>query len=305
MRTASRRTFGLSLGAASFVAACGRRPVTGYQPGFSRTASTALPEYTFAVHPLHNPQMLHRLFAPLMAYLGQKVGVATFRLIASRDYAAFETRLMAGQFDFALPNPLQTLQSLNRGYRVFAKEADDDEFRGIVLVRKDSGVRAPEDLIGKTISYPAPTALAATLMVQYYLQTHGLPIRRTRSIFVGSQESSISSVFLRTSQAGGTWPAPWRPFAKENPNVAEALEIKWRTPPLINNGLVALSSVPGDIVAKVAESLTTLGRTDTGKALLSAMAVPGFQLADAGAFEPVREFIARYETSVGPINALA
>lgn len=301
----SRRSFGFTLGASSLLAACGQKPARTYQPSFSRASASALPEYTFAVHPLHNPQMLHRLFAPLMTYLGQQAPEATFRLIASRDYASFERRLMAGQFDFALPNPLQVLRALDHGYRVFAKEADDSEFRGIVLVRKDSGIETPEDLIGKTISYPAPTAVAATLMVQYYLQTHGLPIRRTRSIFVGSQESSISSVYLRASAAGGTWPAPWAPFARQNPKVAEALEVKWRTEPLVNNGLVVLKSLPGDIVEKVAHALVTLGGDVAGKAMLADMSIPGFQVADAGAYAPMRDFLSRYEATVGRIDAFA
>lgn len=306
MRMTSRRTFGLAIGAASILASCARHSGAGYQPAFSRDSpSGSREQYTFAVHPLHNPQMLSRLFAPLMDYLGQRVPRATFRLVASRDYGAFETRLMAGEFDFALPNPLQTLRATEHGYRVFAKEANDDEFRGIVVVRRDAGVHAPEDLLGKAISYPAPTAVAATLMVQYYLQTHGLPIRRTRSMYVGSQESAISSVYLRASQAGGTWPAPWGPFIRDNPRIGDELEIKWRTDSLVNNGLVALRTVPDVIVGAVREALIELGATNAGKSLLMAMAVPGFEAATGSNYEPVREFLSRYEASLGPLHAVA
>ncbi|MEZ4694041.1 MAG: PhnD/SsuA/transferrin family substrate-binding protein [Aliarcobacter sp.] len=50
--------------------------------------------------------------------------------------------------------------------KVFAKMGDDENFRGIFLVRKDSGIKNFEDLKGKKISYPAPTALAATILPQ-------------------------------------------------------------------------------------------------------------------------------------------
>lgn len=86
---------------------------------------------------------------------------------------------------------------------------DDDNFRGIILVRKDSGIKSVKDLVGKNISYPAPTALAATMMPQWYLHIHGINIHTDiTNSYVGSQESSIMNVFLGKSAAGATWPPP-------------------------------------------------------------------------------------------------
>ncbi len=39
--------------------------------------------------------------------------------------------------------------------------SDDNNFRGIILVRKDSGIKKLTDLKGKAESFPTPTALAA------------------------------------------------------------------------------------------------------------------------------------------------
>jgi len=68
---------------------------------------------------------------------------------------------------------------------------DDENFRGIILVRKDSAIENVADLKGKAVSYPAPTALAAAMMPQYYLQTHGLDVMNDLdNRYVGSQASS-------------------------------------------------------------------------------------------------------------------
>ncbi len=73
---------------------------------------------------------------------------------------------------------------------------DDENFRGIIIVRKDSHFNQVRDLKGKAVSFPASTALAATMMPQYYMQTHGLDVTKDIDIrYVGSQESSIMSVF--------------------------------------------------------------------------------------------------------------
>ena len=42
--------------------------------------------------------------------------------------------------------------------------ADDNNFRGIFIVRKDTNIQQVSDIKNKTVSYPAPTALAATMM---------------------------------------------------------------------------------------------------------------------------------------------
>lgn len=41
---------------------------------------------------------------------------------------------------------------------------------------------------------------------------------------VGSQESSIMSVYLHHSAAAATWPAPWISFQKERPEAAKELK---------------------------------------------------------------------------------
>jgi phosphonate transport system substrate-binding protein len=240
-----------------------------------------------------------------MKYLGDRNPGVTFSFVTTQNYADFETRLLSGGFDFALANPYQTLRAAACGYRIFGKESDDDQFRGLVITRKDAGVQSPKDLAGKTIAYPAPTAVAATMMVQYFLETHGLPIRDTRPLFLGTQEAAIQSVFNGTSQAAGTWPGAWFPYIADHPAAAADLVVTWRTPSLVNNGLVALKSAPDAIVRDVADGLFDLGRTAAGKDLLASMPVAGFEPATQKTYAPARAFIDRYEAMFGTAAALA
>jgi phosphonate transport system substrate-binding protein len=63
--------------------------------------------------------------------------------------------------------PYQTLNSLQHGYHIFAKMGEDDRCRGIIIVRKDSNINTVADLMGKIVSFLAPTVLAATMMPLY------------------------------------------------------------------------------------------------------------------------------------------
>ena len=114
--------------------ACNNSGSEVYSPTFSKTVPTQQNLYIFGVHPLHNPERLHTVFSPLMDYLSSNIKNATFRLEASRNYASYDKKLYSGKFHFSLPNPFQTINSLQYGYRVFGKMGDDQNFRGIIIV---------------------------------------------------------------------------------------------------------------------------------------------------------------------------
>ncbi len=288
------------------LAACQQTESPPYQPSFSPSPPDTRTVYRFGVHPLHNPQHLHEVFGPLMDYLSEQIPGVRFKLEASRNYAAFDEKLYAGQFDFALPNPFQTVNALDKGYRIFAKMGDDENFRGIILVRKDSGIREVSDLKGKAVSYPAPTALAATMMPQYYLQTHGVDVMSDLdNRYVGSQESSVMNVFLKQTAAAATWPPPWRALAKQRPQLAQELEVIWQTEPLINNGLVVSPDVPVEIVQQVHDLLVDLHTHERGRQILEPMELSRFESANDESYWMVREFMEEFSLRVRPLNGEA
>lgn len=274
-------------------------PSPSYRPEYSSERPSAKAAYRFGVHPLHNPQRLAEVYGPIVAHLNRELGDVRLELEASRSYEEYDRKLDARHFAFALPNPYQTLRAIGRGYRVFGKMGDDAQFRGIILVRRDSGLRDVADLKGKPVSFPAPTALAATMMPLYFLHTHGLDANRdiTR-VFAGSQESSIMNAYLRRTAASATWPPPWEAFKRRSPEVASELEVRWETESLVNNGLVARDDVPADVVARVAGVLFDLHTRPDGAALLAALPLRRFEAAKAETYLPVRRFLERYEGAI-------
>jgi phosphonate transport system substrate-binding protein len=290
-------------GLLALVSGCSRESATDYAPQFGGQPAARMTEYVFAVHPLHNPERLFAVYGPIVEHLNVNIPGIRFRLEASRDYAEFEKKLYARKFQFALPNPYQTVKALDRGYRVFGKMGDDENFRGIILVRRDSGIRSVADLKGKSVSYPAPTALAATMMPQYYLHTHGLDVNRDiKNVYVGSQESSIMNVYLGNVAAAATWPVPWQIFVKEQPAKARELEIKWQTETLPNNSLMARDDVPQQLVEKVAGLLFSLPATPAGRRMLERIPLTRFEPATGAVYEPVRAYVKRFNAEVRQVD---
>lgn len=289
------------------IAGCsGEGGTPGYQPSFGDRPAVqrVRPHYVIGVHPLHNPARLFEVYGPIVDRLNARIPEAAFMLEASRNYQDYERKLYAGNFDLALPNPYQTVIAIDRGYRVFGKMGDDEAFRGIVLVRRDSGIREIGDLRGKALSFPAPTALAAALMPQLYLHEQGLPVKDYVQRYVGSQESSIMSAYVGDTAAGVTWPPPWLAFREAHPEKAAAMEVKWQTPPLVNNGLVARRDFPQALLQRVAAELLALHKDEEGRRLLAALPLSHFMPATDADYDVVRDFLHHFDVKVRRLEEL-
>ncbi len=263
-----------------------------YQPAFSKKPFITQQEYILGVHPLHNPKQLQAIYGPLVDYLNQHIKAVHFRLEASRNYATYDEKIYANKFHFTLPNPYQTIIAAEHGYRIFAKMGDDENFRGLIVTRKDSPLKSLADLKGKKISYPAPTALAATMMPQYFLHKNGINIiDDIETTYVGSQESSLMTTYLNKVAAGAVWPLSWKNFVTEHPEMANQLEIKWQTAPLPNNGVVVRDDIPEKLVKHVKKLLLSLHTHEAGREILARMPLSKFESANYESYQPVRDFV--------------
>ncbi|MEW6766267.1 MAG: phosphate/phosphite/phosphonate ABC transporter substrate-binding protein [Pseudomonadota bacterium] len=271
-------------------------PTYDATPPLSKT-----PILMLGVHPLHNPGMLLQMYGPIVEALNQAIPEVEIRLEASRDYGEFERKLTARALELALPNPYQTLTAAEHGYRVFAKVRGDDDFRGLILVSKEPD--APDqvdDLRGKTFSCPALTALAACMMPLLHLKELGLDVRNELNILsVGSQESSILNVARGLTDAGATWPPPWRAFQKQHPELAARLTVRWETAPLPNNSLVARDDISPELVTRIRDRLIALSDTEAGRKQLEKAELTGFEAADLTTYAPIQAFLQRYREQLG------
>lgn len=272
-----------------------------YKPSYQKQKVIDKKIYTFGIHPLHNPKYLFEVYQPLVDYLNNNLKNKNIeiKLEASRNYDFFNQKLFSREFDFALPNPYQTIKALEVGYKVFAKMGDDENFRGIFLVRKDSGIKNFEDIKGKKISYPAPTALAATILPQYFLYENKIDINKDiENIYVGSQESSIMNVYLKQSDVAATWPPPWESFIKQRPEIANEVEIIWQTKNLPNNSLVARDDLPAQLVEEIAMLFIQLHENEEGKKILEKIVLSKFEIANENTYKVVKDFIVDFEKDV-------
>jgi phosphonate transport system substrate-binding protein len=252
------------------------------------------------IHPYLNTQKTFLAYEPIIRYLEKNIPSTHFTLETSLDYGDYERKLYAGHFDLALPNPLQTLESTKYGYRIVAKMKPDSVFRGVIVARKENHIRFVEQLRHKPISFPASTALAATLMPKMLLYEKGLNVDKdAMPRYVGSQYSSIMNAYSKDTIAAATWPTPWITWQKENPEKAQEMELIWETPLLVNNGFVVRSNLDHNLSEKIVTLLCALDTSPEGKKLLEDAGFEGFERASAKTYIPVETFLKQYNRALG------
>lgn len=288
--------------AATGLAGC--QPGADAGPRYGAAPRPGPPVYRLAVHPLHNPRKLMAAYGPLVDYLNRHVAGASFELEASRDYAAYEAKFRGRGPELLLPNPWQALQAIGAGYRVIAMAGDADDFRGLFIVRRDSPLARPADLRGRAVAYPAPTAVAACLLPQWFLHQQGVDVvHAVDNRYVGSQESAILGALSGDVAAAATWPPPWRAFQKDHPEQAAQLRVLWQTPPLVNNAVMVRDDLPAALRLQLGGLLTSLHETPEGRAVLAAMETHRILPADDARYEVVRRFVERFEREVRPVGS--
>lgn len=278
-------------------AACGKVPESTYQPEVSQELPKNLQkkvEYTIAIVPEGSQMRVAEAYGPLINYLNARIQGATLILIGPRNHAELDGSLSGRRYNFALVNALQVLQSNARGYQVIAKKGDDDQFYGIFLVRRDSGIQNVGDLKGKKVSYPSPTGVAATVLPKHFLMTHGLNISRDiENLYVGSHEASIMHVYSGKAAAGAAREFSWKAFQKKHPEEAAELKLKWKTEPLIDQAIIARNDVPTALNEQIAKLLIGMSESAEGQGILMRIDTSKFVSANNASYAAAGVFFSK------------
>lgn len=268
----------------------------GYRPSGTAAAETA---FIFAPHPYLNPQDLYSAYEPIMRYLERKIPGTRFSVETSRDYADYEAKITARRFHFGLPNPYQTVFSLDHGYRVIAKMKPDEDFRGMMVARKDRKLTNPRDLAGKPLCFSSATAVAATMLPMLHLHELGLNVKENPIKYVGSPISAIMNAYTGDAHACGTTVRFWRNWSRDNPDKAKELETLWMTGTLPHNGVIARNDVPAAITQQVALVLAGLDKDPDLDQSQFKLGQAHFELGSNDTYQTMTSFLKRYDESIG------
>ena len=239
-----------------------------YLPGpVLRNADAASASYyTFGVTPQFEQRKLYAIWKPIIDDLEKRTGL-TFKLVTTLKIPDFEKEFLKGGFDFAYPNPYYLLKTIGtEGYIPLV--SNKKPLRGILVVHKDSPIMNVLQLNGKTIAFPAPNALAASLLMRADLERlHHVTVR---PLYVKTHSSVYLHVAKGLTDAGG---GVEKTLQEQDQAVRDSLRIIYKTRDMQSHPVVAHPRVPKEVREKVRRAFLAMDRTPEGRELLSKVPV--------------------------------
>jgi phosphonate transport system substrate-binding protein len=262
--------------------------------GILGTASAAQPTYQFGVVPQFEPRKLSAIWSPIIDELEKRTG---FKLVmaGSARIPEFEGEFEAGRYDFAYMNPYHALVAMRgQKYEPLVRDSSQPLF-GIVVTARDGPVRQVSDLAGKTVAFPAPNALGASLLVRAELERkYGVTVS---PLWAQTHSSAYLKAALgRVAAAGGVMAT----FSQQPQSVRDRLRIVLETRRVAPHPVMAHPRVPAADRDKMRQAFLDLATSAEGRALLAAIPMPAPVAAHAGDYRELTELgLERYYVKGG------
>jgi phosphonate transport system substrate-binding protein len=267
---------------------------SAYQPVFSSDSSgkkillLGLPSFSYS-----------ETAAPLVRYLNVHLPGLHIKMKACVSFDEYLEYLNDQKFDLTLINGIQALDAINKGYSIFGKVTDDDKYAGVIFTQKNAGIEKPADLKGKKLALVPSRTIPGTMMSMYYLHQNGLNVNHDiTQVKVSSFESAIIAVYIGKSDAGVCLKRSWDVYIRNHPEILTKVSVKWESPPLINNALLAKRTMDSTVRSQLVGLFFSMQNSPEGKEVLRSLDFSGFQKADNDTYQPMMDFKRKYDAAI-------
>lgn len=246
------------------------------------TPFTFAQERILGVVPQGAPSALATQWQPLINYLQETTGIP-IRFATASTINRFEQRVLKGEFDYVYMNPLLYVRAHKAiGYHALVRRKNP--LRGILVTPRDSKMSLA-GLDGATITFPSPTAFAATLLIRAELNQKKINYHVS---YAGTHESAYQGVIVgRYPAAGGIR----RTFDLLPERSREKLRILLETKPVTGHVIAAHPRITRAESAQITKALENLRNSDSGTRILEGL--------------KVKHFVASKRTDFKSINSMA
>jgi phosphonate transport system substrate-binding protein len=239
--------------------------------------------YTFAVVPQFEQRKLFAIWKPIVDDLEKRTGL-TLKLVATLTVPQFERGISKGDFDFVYANPYHILKaSSSQGYIPLVRDAVP--LRGILVVRKDSPVRTIQDIEGKTVAFPSPNALGASLLMRADLAR--LLHVSVVPLYVKTHSSVYMHVVNGLAAAGG---GVEKTLQEQDPAIRDTLRVLYTTRDMPSHPVAAHPRVPKTDRDKVQHALLEMGESKQGQEWLDKVPMKRLVAATISDFTLMRDW---------------
>lgn len=217
--------------------------------------------HSFEVVPQVTASKIYTAWSPLLERVGREAGLC-FELRVSATIPEFEQRLLRGEPEFVFLNPYHAVLAYQKKKYQPLLADSEDLLTGILVVRADSPIKSLDELKGHNITFPAPNAFAASLLIRAELAKKKIQIT---PVFVKTHSNVYRSVIGKDVVAGG---GVNNTLDNEAPEVRQQLRVLYETPAYTPHPVATHPSVSAAVRERFMSAMLKLTRDEEGRQLL-------------------------------------
>ena len=232
-------------------------------------------------------------FEPLMAYLSEAIGRKVSLYIA-KDYGDLRTQMESGAVVVGSFSPFAYVDAQRGGkIRIIAQSILDRSatYRGLIIARKDSGVRTVGDLEGKRFAFVDPKSASGYVYPRAMLVEKGVTPERyfRETIFAGGHDKVIAAVLDGRVDAGAIYDGALG-VARARGVATDVLVVLSSTDPIPHDAIAVRLGLDDTLVKKLQAALVDLDKSEAGRRVIahSKKKLTGHVVADDSVFDVVR-----------------
>lgn len=222
--------------------------------------------------PDESPTELARKAAPLMKYLGQRLGMKV-EYTPVTDYAAAVEAVANRQVDLAWFGGFTFVQAQQRsGGKVIplVQREEDAKFRS-VFITTDPKIRSLADLKGHTFSFGSQSSTSGHLMPRSVLLAASVDPDRDfkRVAYSGAHDATVAAVASGKVDAGAVNISVWEKLVAEKKVDPAKVRVFYTTPPYHDYNWTVHADMPAPLREKIRKAFLDLSSsTPEGKEIL-------------------------------------
>ncbi len=255
--------------------------------------SAAAEELKFGFTPVLNEAEMRAEFEPLMTYLSDAIGQKVVLYIA-KNYGDLRTQMEAGAVDIGSFSPFAYVDAARGGkVRIIAQSILDGSatYRGLIVARKDSGLRTVADLEGKRFAFVDPKSASGYVYPRAMLIEKGVTPERyfKETIFAGGHDKVIEAVLEGRVDGGAIYDGALG-VAKAKGLPTENLVTLASTDPIPHDAIAVRIGMDEALAKKIQTALVNLDKPEAGRRVIanSKKKLTGHVIAEDSLFDVVR-----------------
>jgi phosphonate transport system substrate-binding protein len=260
----------------------------------SQSAASEQPEeLLFGIEPEHNIFDQMERYRVLAGYLSEHLGIQVNLTIMSR-YGEVVNRFRDRRLDGAFLSSYTAALGVTKLGLVPVVSpvhlGGESHSRGYIFARRDSGIRTPADMQGKSMVFVDPATTEGYLFPLAFLKRQGRDDVKTffrQQYFSGSHASAIFAVLDGRADIGAAKNTVYDKQVESDPSIGDELEVIAESRNVPEETLCLRQNLPGDIKEKIERVLLSMETTSRGRKVLRQFRALRFVKATRTDLDPV------------------